>query len=74
LRGDAKTRAEVNSIYLNSKVVTRDEVREKEDLRSASEAKGAGDPLGGFLETPNNNDPNASNANDAAPQPPRQSQ
>lgn len=54
LRGDAKSRWEAYGIALDKKVVTREEVRAKEDLPNIG-------PLG-FLETPNNNAPEPSTA------------
>ena len=51
LRGDGKARWEQHGIALDKKVMTRDEVRVLEDLNPF------GDERGGFLETPNNNQP-----------------
>ena len=46
MRGDAKARAEYYNLMLQGKVMTRDEVRELEDIGSIGEL--------GFLDTPNN--------------------
>lgn len=47
LRGDFKTRTDIYHSLLGDKVITRNEVREKEDWAPLDD--------GGFLETPNNN-------------------
>ena len=57
LRADLMTRANAYGAFLDRKVITRDEVRAREDWGPSSDAAGVGTDLGGYLETPNNNAP-----------------
>lgn len=58
LRSDSRTRWANYTAGLNAKVIRREEVRDYEDLPYDPEAEG-------YLETPNNNDPNATSTLDA---------
>jgi HK97 family phage portal protein len=57
LRGDQKARYDAYHVLVQDKVITKDEVRAKEDWGPADEAEGVTTEHGGFLETPNNNTP-----------------